>query len=127
MTARGVEYEYETHTITYDARPRRYKPDFILPNGVIIEAKGRFLGGDRSKHLLIKKQFPELDIRFLFQADNPLSPKSKTRYSDWCKRHGFLYAFTDVPDEWLGESAGLSDNPPSTIRGVSRRGDTEVE
>ena len=32
-----------------------YTPDFVLPNGVIIETKGRFVAADRRKHLEIKK------------------------------------------------------------------------
>ena len=53
----GVQFEYETMVIKY-IRPQkthRYTPDFILPNGIIIETKGRFLTKDRQKHLLIKK------------------------------------------------------------------------
>ena len=37
-----------------------YTPDFILPNGILIEAKGLFETADRKKHLLIKKQYPQL-------------------------------------------------------------------
>ena len=35
---------------------RLYKPDFVLNNGIIIEAKGWFRPRDRVKHLLIKDQ-----------------------------------------------------------------------
>jgi N-acetylmuramoyl-L-alanine amidase len=45
-----------------------------LPNGIIIESKGRFLTADRQKHLLIKQQHPQLDIRFVFQRSaNPIA------------------------------------------------------
>lgn len=96
----GVEYEYESVKIKYETKPSVYTPDFILPNGVIIEAKGRFTASDRTKHELIKAQHPELDIRFVFQYNNPIRKGSKTRYSDWCDKRGFLYAFNEIPEEW---------------------------
>ena len=70
----GVNFEYETLVVNYDrpAKTHRYYPDFILPNGIIIEAKGRFLTKDRQKHLLVKAQNPELDIRFVFSNPNQL-------------------------------------------------------
>ena len=95
-----TDFEYETWVIEYD-RPQQYKPDFILPNGIIIEAKGRFESKDRTKHLLVREQHPDLDIRFVFAQDNPLNKGSKSRYSDWCQKHGFQYAFLKVPKEWL--------------------------
>ena len=45
---------------------RNYNPDFILPNGIICEAKGYFKSADQRKHKLIKNS-PEKDIRFVFQ------------------------------------------------------------
>jgi hypothetical protein len=97
----GTYWEYEPFAIAYEAKPKKYTPDFILPNGVIIEAKGRFTSSDRAKHLLLKTQRPELDIRFVFQYDNKLTRSSNTRYSDWCKSNGFLFALREVPKEWL--------------------------
>ena len=101
LDERGVPYEYEKRVIRYTAPERRYIPDFELPNGVIIEVKGKFDGKDRAKHLLVRKQHPELDIRFLFPRDQRLSKRSNTVYSEWCEKHGFLYAIGEVPDEWL--------------------------
>ncbi len=99
----NIYWEYEPHSISYTPPTRKYKPDFVLENGIIIEAKGRFTGADRVKHLLIKKQHPELDIRFVFQYDNKLSTKSKVRYSEWCEANGFKYAIREVPPEWAEE------------------------
>lgn len=82
---------------------RRYTPDFVLPNGIIIECKGRFKAADRTKHLLIQEQWPELDIRFVFMQDNKLSTTSTTRYSDWCMKHGFEYAIGNIPEGWRHE------------------------
>ena len=100
----GIDGEYEKHIITYikPATNHKYHPDFRLPNGIFVETKGRFLTDDRKKHLLIKEQHPELDIRFLFQnSKTKISKASKTTYADWCDKHGFKYADKIIPEEWL--------------------------
>lgn len=99
----GVKFEYESKKIKYETK-HTYTPDFVFPNGVIVEAKGYFQASDRTKHLAVKKQHPELDIRFLFQRDERLRKGSKTKYSDWCKKHGFKFAIGEtVPKEWIEE------------------------
>jgi hypothetical protein len=100
----GIDAQYEPFKIHYlrPAKPSKYTPDFVLPNGVIIETKGRFVTSDRQKHLLIREQHPELDIRFVFS--NPyqrISKQSKTTYAMWCEKNGFLYAKQAIPQEWL--------------------------
>jgi hypothetical protein len=102
----GVEYEYEKLKIAYEVHEsRKYTPDFvILHNGIIVETKGRFLGADRKKHLLIKEQHPEKDIRFVFSNSKAkLSKGSPTSYADWCNKHGFLWADKLIPEDWLKE------------------------
>lgn len=98
------QYKYEALKIDY-VKPEtksKYTPDFILPNGIIIEAKGRFTAQDRKKHLLIKEQHPDLDIRFVFQRPTQtLSKASKTTYAKWCDKHGFKHSKGTVPSEWL--------------------------
>ena len=99
----GTRYEYEPFAITYvvPVASRKYTPDFILETGIIVEAKGYFDAEDRKKHLLIKEQHPQLDIRFLFYRNQKLHKKSKMRYSDWCDKHGFYYAIgTEPPIDW---------------------------
>lgn len=102
LTLAGVPFEYETMRIPW-VENHYYKPDFILPNGVILEVKGRFTGKDRAKHLKVRKQHPEWDIRFVFQIDNTLTKASDTRYSEWCDKHGFEYCFVNIPPEWYKE------------------------
>ena len=72
LKSQGIDGEYEKHEIKYviPASEHSYKPDFKLPNGIFIESKGWFLPEDRKKHLLIKKQHPDLDIRFVLQSPN---------------------------------------------------------
>lgn len=111
LKTKGVNAKYEEVKIRYvkPSKASTYTPDFVLPNGVIIETKGRFMTADRQKHLLIKDQHPELDIRFLFQNSNAkISKKSKTSYADWCRKHGFIFADKVIPDSWLTSDGGLT-------------------
>lgn len=106
LKALGISFEYESTKIKFlqPAKQRTYTPDFILPNGIIIETKGRFITADRQKHLMIKEQHPDLDIRFVFQNCNTkISKKSKTTYAMWCEKNGFLYADKSIPLAWIKE------------------------
>lgn len=106
LKEKGIQYEYETLKIGYikPASKHTYTPDFLLPNGVIVETKGRFITEDRKKHLLIKEQHPELDIRFVFSNPNQkLDKRSKTTYAIWAEKHGFEWAAKTIPMEWIHE------------------------
>lgn len=110
LTDLGVDYEYETLKIDYvvPSSKHKYTPDFILPNGIIVETKGRFLSDDRKKHLLIQEQHPELDIRFVFSSSRTkISTGAKTSVAEWCAKHGFIYAQKLIPLEWLEEPRKL--------------------
>lgn len=95
-------FEYESLKLSYTIEAV-YTPDFILPNGVIMEAKGWFKPEDRRKMVAVKKQHPELDIRLVFQQPyNTLSKTSKTTYADWAEKYGFPWAaYHNIPDEWF--------------------------
>jgi hypothetical protein len=107
LNAAGVAFEFEKLTVEYiiPESKHKYTPDFlILSNGIIVESKGRFLPDDRKKHLLVKKQHPELDIRFVFS--NPkqkISKVSSTTYANWCDKYGFKWAAKEIPEAWLNE------------------------
>ena len=67
-------------------------------------SKGLFTAADRRKHLAIQKQHPKLDIRFIFEnSRRRLRKGSKTLYSDWCEKHGFLYDTRVIPEAWVKE------------------------
>jgi hypothetical protein len=102
----SVPVKYEEFKIIYEVNEiRSYTPDFELPNGIIIESKGRFVSADRKKHLLIQKQHPLLDIRFVFSNSRAkINKGSKTSYADWCNKFGFLYADKLIPREWIDET-----------------------
>ena len=102
----GVPFKYEEFKIKYEVNEvRTYTPDFELPNGIIVESKGRFVAADRKKHLLVQRQFPKLDIRFVFSnSKGKISKGSKTSYADWCDKHGYIYADKLIPEEWIKET-----------------------
>lgn len=106
LSEKGIPVQYEQFAIPYTPpqKTRRYTPDFWLPNGVIIETKGRFMTADRQKHKVIKDEWPEADIRFVFSnAGTKINKGSKTTYADWCNRYGFRFAQKEIPEDWLAE------------------------
>ena len=105
----GAVYKYEVYKIKYTTKPKTYTPDFVLENGIIIEAKGRFVPSDRSKHLQIKEQHPDLDIRFVFYNSNQkLNKNSKTSYGEWATKNGYIWSNKVIPEGWLHETSKLS-------------------
>jgi len=107
LKARGISFGFETLVIPF-VQPetnRKYTPDFILDNGIIIESKGMFDSADRKKMLLVKAQYPKLDIRFVFSnARAKIYKGSKTTHARWASKYGFPWAHRKIPDEWLKES-----------------------
>ncbi len=102
LSSLKVKYEYESTKVAYTLLCN-YTPDFLLPNGVYLEVKGRLTTEDRRKMLAVKKNNPELDIRFVFQAPfNKLYKGSKSTYAKWAEKNGFLWcAYHSIPIEWL--------------------------
>lgn len=110
----NIEFKYEDKEkkieYTKPESKHKYTPDFPFDK-VIIETKGLLSIDDRSKHLLIKEQHPELDIRFVFSNSKAkISKGSKTTYADWCNKHGFKFADKLIPKEWLEEIKGNKKN-----------------
>ena len=105
LRSRDVPFAFETLKLAYTVPSSKhiYTPDFILPNGVIIEVKGKLDRDTRKKMALVREQHPDLDIRFLLMRDNKISKTSKTRYSDWLTKHGYDYHVSlegHIPEEW---------------------------
>ena len=127
---RGVAYDYEPGSydwwdesqkglVCFDCgsravkKARSYTPDahvqYVrassvgpIETGFLLEIKGRLTVDDRTTLEGVKRQSPSLDLRVLFMRDNPIRPKSKTRYSDWARKAGFPYHVgAKVPEEWL--------------------------
>ena len=98
----GVEYEYESTKVDY-VISHIYTPDFVLPNGVILECKGYWDAADRRKIKAVKQQNPELDLRMVFQSPfNTISKKSKTTYAKYCEKLNIPWcSFANIPIKWL--------------------------
>ncbi len=97
----SVKMQYEPMELSYTSL---YKPDFLLPNGILVECKGYFTDDDKAKMRKVKASNPELDIRFLFQPTQ--SKKDQRANAAWCKKNKFQCSFGDViPEEWVNEKA----------------------
>lgn len=106
LEQQNINPQYETTVVKYTipARDSKYTVDFTLPNGILVETKGRWMPEDRKKHLLVKEQHPELDIRIVFQsAKSKLRKGSKTTYADYCDKHGIQWAEKTIPQSWIDE------------------------
>lgn len=84
--------KYEPTTLDYTLH-LEYNPDWEVTlkkdeSKVYIEAKGKFNYIERRKALAVIASNPGIDLRFVFMRDNKISSKSKTRYTDWCRKHG---------------------------------------
>lgn len=112
----GISFLYEKVKIEWeDLKYRKYTPDFILPNNIIVETKGLFTAEDRRKHLIVKQQHGDLDIRFVFESSKRrLSKISKTTYADWCIKNEFKYADKEIPEAWIKE-IGTNKKHPDII------------
>ena len=52
----------------------------------------------------VRKQHPELDIRFVFSnAKAKLYKGAKSRYYEWCDKNDFMWSNRIIPEEWLKE------------------------
>lgn len=88
---------------------RRYLPDFKLQKKksvgyIFIEGKGKFTSIDRKKMLLVKAQYPALDIRFVFyRAKAKIRKGSQTTHAMWAEKNGFPWADKSIPKNWIAE------------------------
>jgi hypothetical protein len=108
LSQRKIGFEYEKKRLPYIPKPRVYTPDFyLIDQDIYIEAKGHFDKGDRVKMLLIKQQYPDLDIRIVFlNSKNKIYRGSKTTYSMWATKYGFPWAEGAIPEEWFKNDNG---------------------
>lgn len=107
VISEGLEVEFEPFKLSYLMKGN-YLPDFVLPNGIIVEAKGYFDSRSRAKMIAVKKHNPNLDIRFVFMnSRNKLRKGSKTTYAEWCEKYGFKYSESTIPLKWFKEKRVL--------------------
>ena len=116
LAGHEVLYEVDKIDFVWPQRSAQYTPDFKVAgaNGgfFYVEGKGIFSTEDRHKHLLIKKQCPDVEIRFVFSnSKSKLYRNSPTSYADWCRQHGFQFADKTIPEEWLQEGENDNEKP----------------
>ena len=81
-----------------------YTCDFLITkkdgSKMFIETKGYFKAPDRTKHKLLKKRYPDVDLRIIFMSNGKVS--SKTNYSDWAENQGIEYHCMSSSDKKKG-------------------------
>jgi len=97
---RRIAYEYETLILGYTLEGK-YKPDFILPNGIIIEAKGFFRTHAQRALRAVQKAHPELDIRLVFYNQNQKVQGSNLKCYEWAVKYKFKFSNGSIPEEWI--------------------------
>jgi len=98
----GVHYEYEGLSLPFTIK-HLYTPDFVLPNGIVLETKGYWKPEDRRKIRQVVTENPHIDLRMVFQDPyKKISKKSKTTYAKWCTRYNIKWcAYHAIPVDWL--------------------------
>ena len=106
---------YESVKIKWvDFAIRSYTPDFILDNGIIIEVKGFWSVSDRKKHVKVKEQHSDLDIRIVFENSiRKIRKGANTTYGMWCEKNEILFYDRIIPLVWMKEK--LKFMPPKIV------------
>lgn len=100
-----INARYELDTFKYQVSEiRKYTPDWTVytPNGrvVYLEYKGVLDGKTRKKMKLIKAQYPDIDLRIIFEkASNKIYKGSNTTYGEWADQHGFPWTDNVMPKD----------------------------
>jgi hypothetical protein len=105
IEGKPIDARYENDTFEYRvSETRKYTPDWTVykKNGklVYLEFKGVLDQKTRKKMKLMKKQWPKLDLRIIFeQANNKIYKGSKTTYGMWATQHGFRWEDNVMPKD----------------------------
>jgi len=112
-----VDFQYEPDSFEYEdpvgngvcklcgstevVKGRTYTPDFFFPEThVYVETKGKFDAQSRRIIQNVCEHYPDMDLRMVFQRDNPLQKGAKMRYSRWCELRDIPYAIGLIPIDW---------------------------
>ena len=89
-----VQYAYEVTTIPYTVpeSKHKYKVDWTIGNGLLLETKGYLSDHtERMKYRLLKEQYPDLDLRFIFANPRKLCGGTKYTHAQWADKFGFKW------------------------------------
>lgn len=109
MDDQEIVWMYEPEKLAWEPPKRKYTPDFkvMRKDGsfFFVEYKGYLRPNDKTKMKAIRLQYPDLDLRFVFQnADKVIYKGSKTTYGMWAERLGYQWAEGTMPEDWLLET-----------------------
>jgi len=122
LKRRGIPFQYEEDTLPcvvevpknycgtcggVDIRQKTvYTPDFKIADNLYVEGKGRMTAKERRRIMGVIQSNPGIDFRLLFMRNNPIYPRSKTKYVAWAHSMG-IKAHCDnqgeIPEEWATE------------------------
>ncbi len=110
----GADYEDKTRVVTYQTEAK-YNVDFTFKTlpWLLIEAKGRFMGGSKeaAKYVWVKRCHPNMEILFIFSnLNNKAYPGCRRRkdgsfltMGEWAAKNNFLAcSFKHIPP-WVAE------------------------
>jgi len=101
LISRGIKFRYESKQFPYTLY-RNYNPDFeIVDHDFYIETKGLLDRDSKAKMVAVKKQHPDLDVRFVFMYPHKKIPGTKQTHAQWAEKNGFKWADSVAPEEWF--------------------------
>lgn len=109
-----AEYDYEVTKISYTVPESKhtYTVDWTLLSGLLIETKGYLSDHqERNKYVLLKQQYPSLDLRFVFDNPNKLCGGTKYSHAKWADKYGFKWCSikdTDQIKTWINDDQSLN-------------------
>ena len=92
--------KYESLRIPYSIHAE-YTPDWVLPNGNIIEGKGFLDKDSKRKMVAVKKCNPDLKIFFVFYDAHKKISGTKQTHADWAIKNGFGWSHELPLEEWI--------------------------
>lgn len=110
----SISYQYEGDKINYlvPESKHTYLVDWTLPNGLLLESKG-YLSDltERNKYILIKKQHPNIDLRFIFADPEKKCGGVKMTHKEYAVKNGFKYcSIRDIETIKQWASEGINAN-----------------
>lgn len=103
LTERGVGFEYEARTLVYQDGTRRYTPDFVLDNGIMLEVKGWLKREDRQKLVEVRIENPRIDLRLVLADPRRRLDKFKPiTAGEWSSKHCWTWCEApSIPTYWI--------------------------
>ena len=97
----GAGARYESLQIPYNI-DYVYNPDWILPNGTVVEGKGRLTPDEKRKMIAVKRCNPHLKIVFVFYDAHKKISGTKQTHAGWAEKNGFGWSHELPLEEWIG-------------------------